>query len=335
MLTIEEKVLEGMKSANYSSKMAQELRSSVLGALHIAVPIKFYLSAPITITGSFVLESPLTFGRYRMKEIPCMSAKVFACTPRLLPRSEWTAAAKNAIHVNPANRPPDLDDHHFQMSEEGERLAMDISRYWGSAGVHLTVGFIETHDKGLRRHILEHMNAWGEAANVEFIEADLDPQVRIARWTALESPGDEGYWSNLGTDVLLIPPNRPTMNLEAFTLNTPESEFIRVVRHETGHTLGFPHEHMRQELIDRLDRKKVIAAFMANQGWSYQEVLDQVLTPLEESSVLGTYNADQTSIMCYQIDGDLTKDRHPILGGTDINELDYAFAASVYPKPKE
>jgi hypothetical protein len=43
------------------------------------------------------------------------------------------------------------------------------------------------------------------------------------------------------------------MNLEGFTMKTPDSEFHRVVRHETGHTLGFPHEHMRAELVKRID----------------------------------------------------------------------------------
>jgi hypothetical protein len=124
------------------------------------------------------------------------------------------------------------------------------------------------------------------------------------------------------------------MNLESFTMNTLDSEFYRVVRHETGHTLGFPHEHMRSAIIERLDREKAIASFMRTQGWSRQEVIDQVLTPLEESSLLGTPVADQTSIMCYQIDGSLTVDGMPIEGGMDINELDYSFAASLYPKPK-
>src|SRR5262249_10693156 len=137
----------------------------------------------------------------------------------------------------------------------------------------------------------------------------------------------------LGTDVLLIKRNRPTMNLEAFTMTTPDSEFFRVVRHETGHTLGFPHEHMRGEIIQRLDREKVIAKFMRTQGWTRQEVIDQVLTPLEDSSILGTATADATSIMCYQIDGDVTLDGEPIPGGPDINDLAFEFAASVYPKP--
>lgn len=80
------------------------------------------------------------------------------------------------------------------------------------------------------------------------------------------------------------------MNLEGFTVTTADSEFRRVVRHEAGHSLGFPHQHMRQELIRRLDRDKVIAGYTAAQGlgWTKQEVINQVLTPLEESSVSGT-----------------------------------------------
>jgi hypothetical protein len=57
-----------------------------------------------------------------------------------------------------------------------------------------------------------------------------------------------------------------------------------------------------------------------------------VLTPIEESSLLGTAHADPRSIMCYQIPGTITKDGKPITGGKDIDKKDYAFAASVYPK---
>ena len=58
----------------------------------------------------------------------------------------------------------------------------------------------------------------------------------------------------------------------------------------------------------------------------------QVLTPIEESSLLGT-TPDPRSIMCYQIPGSITKDGKPILGGTDIDQLDYEFAGRLYPKP--
>jgi hypothetical protein len=144
--------------------------------------------------------------------------------------------------------------------------------------------------------------------------------------------GPGGYWSYLGTDILHIPRSRQTMNLEGFTLNTPESEYRRVVRHETGHTLGFPHEHMRQALVDRIDPAKAYKWFLDTYGWDAATVDAQVLTPLDENSLTGT-PADQDSIMCYQLPGLITRDGQPITGGTDIDEVDYEFCGRIYPKP--
>jgi hypothetical protein len=63
-------------------------------------------------------------------------------------------------------------------------------------------------------------------------------------------------------------------------------------------------------------------------------VQEQVLTPLDERSLLAT-PADQTSIMCYQLPGSITKDGKPIVGGTDINQTDAEFAAKIYPRPTD
>src|SRR5262249_39349480 len=123
------------------------------------------------------------------------SAKTVTCVVRLLPRSEWLKAARNAIQVNPANQPPDLDDGQLQRGAEGDRLALDVTRYWGHNGVCLTVGFIDTPNLALRKHILLHLNAWARTANVSFVPSDVEPQVRIARWTVEDSPCDQGYWS--------------------------------------------------------------------------------------------------------------------------------------------
>ena len=48
--------------------------------------------------------------------------------------------------------------------------------------------------------------------NVTFTESRTNPQVRIARVP------DDGYWSYVGTDILSIPADEPTMNLEGFTM---------------------------------------------------------------------------------------------------------------------
>jgi hypothetical protein len=237
-------------------------------------------------------------------------------------------AAKHAVATYPKNLPAgasvdDLD------SDGADRLAIVVNKRWGPS-VDLTVGFLDNPDRELRDKILAHLNAWARDAAVRFHEVDTDAAVRIGRFTDYDMPGFGGYWSYVGTDIEFIARDQPTMNFERFTATTPDSELYRVVRHEAGHTLGFPHEHMRRELVERLDREKVIAAYRVTQGWSEQEVIDQVLTPLEEASIFGTELTDETSIMCYEIEGELTLDGVPIIGGVDINESDHRFASPAY-----
>lgn len=254
---------------------------------------------------------------------------VIVCTPKSLPAEMLVAAARQAVEINPHNHPPiaamtrSLPD--FILTPD--RIAVLTKKYWGMNGVKLTVGFLDNPAADLRKRIILHMNAWNKDANISFVESKVSPQVRIAR----ESGVDGGYWSYLGTDILHIPKKEQTMNLEGFTMNTPDSEFFRVVRHETGHTLGFPHEHMRKALVAKIDERKAISYFMRTQGWSEAEVRAQVLTPLEESSLMGT-EANPKCIMCYQLPGIITKDGKPIVGGLDIDKSDFAFAAKIYPK---
>jgi len=251
------------------------------------------------------------------------------CTTRLLPEDRRREAAVHAVTTYAKNLPvgTSLDD---LGGDGGGRLAVVVNKWWGPSA-DLTVGFLDNPSRELRDRILLHLNAWARDAHVRFHEVGVDPAIRISRSMDHDDPGSGGYWSYLGTDIDKIPHDRPTMNLQGFTAATPDSELCRVVRHEAGHSLGFPHEHLRQALVSRLDREKVIAAYMRTQGWDEQEVRDQVLTPLEESSILGTPLADETSIMCYQVDGALTLDGDPVLGGVDITESDHRFAALVYP----
>ena len=257
-------------------------------------------------------------------------ADPITCTPRSLPHHMWVPAAARAIDENPLNHAP---VHQLSMAVPGfhatpAHLAVLVGKFWRIGGVHLTVGFLDGPSAALRARIVRHMNAWAATANVRFRQSKVSPQVRIAR-----TP-DDGYWSYLGTDILSIPANEPTMNLDSFTMSTPESEFHRVVRHETGHTMAFPHEHMRRTLVNKIDRAKAIAFFGQTQGWDQQTVIEQVLTPIEESQLLQTPTADMNSIMCYQIPGSITKDGKPIIGGLDIDPMDAAFAAKIYPKAR-
>jgi hypothetical protein len=207
-----------------------------------------------------------------------------------------------------------------------EHLAALTTKYWRAGGVHLTVGFVDSPAQDLKERILSKFNAWGQFCNAKFVLTNTDPQIRVDR-------GPSGYWSYLGTDILMIPRSQPTMNLQGFTMQTSEAEFNRVVKHEIGHSMGFPHEHARPQLVARLDRNKTINYFRQQYGWSEQQTIQQVLTPISESSIRGTANADADSIMCYQLPGSITIDGQPIRGGVDIDPLDAQFAGELYPLP--
>lgn len=262
-------------------------------------------------------------------EAPPTDQGFIACAVRPLPKRLLVAAAKAAIDANPANA-PFLQGPSAALGANRETLdplhiALLTSKYLGKEQRVLTVSFMEPTPADLRDRIISHMNAWYDGGcGIKFKWTAGVGDVRISR-------GSGGYYSYLGEDIFHIPKNRQTMNLQGFTMTTPESEYKRVVRHETGHTLGSPHEHMRKELVERLDVNKTLQWFRQYQGWDQQTVQEQVLTPLDDRSLMST-PADQDSSMCYQLPGSITKDGKPINGGIDINQSDQAFMNKLYPR---
>lgn len=204
-------------------------------------------------------------------------------------------------------------------------LAVERRSWWGDKGKKFGVAFSTGTAPAMRDRVLARANNWSNFANVEFIHDPASPIVRVGF-----KRGD-GHWSYLGTDLLGIPAGERTMNLE-LSMRDSDEEFERVVDHEFGHTIGCPHEHMRSELVARIDVRKAERYFLKTQGWDSRTVREQVLTPVSEKSLFGTEHADEESIMCYQLPGEITIDGKPIKGGDRINANDAAFIASIYPK---
>lgn len=254
-----------------------------------------------------------------------LAPRFVPCTLKQLPAEMALRAARAAAEINPVNAPLAL-----QLSDP-QMIAAYTQKYWGPGGVNLGVAFLEPTPVSVVNRILAHMNAWaapaaGILANVRFRQASSAlAEVRISR-----APGT-GYASYLGVDILQIPKNEPTMWLESFSDATSEAEYKRVVRHETGHTLGFPHEHLRRGLIARLDREKTYAYFWRTQRWSRQEVDNNVLRAIDEKALLTPTPEDEQSVMCYALPGEITLDGRPIVGGVDIDPGDARYAAAIYP----
>jgi hypothetical protein len=247
------------------------------------------------------------------------------CTVKQLDPMDQFAAAVEATLINPANAPlfmPGAD-----VPDDPLALVVLTNKYWGSGGVDLTFAFMDGADQATVKLFAEHANAWRTEgnANVNFRwTANVnDALVRISREAT-------GYWSYLGTDIKQIARSRATMNLQDFTSRTPLSEWRRVVRHEVGHTLGFPHEHSRPDIVALLDPDKTIRYFRRTQGWSEKDVRAQILTSLNERSVMGS-KPEVGSIMCYSFSGECTLNGKSIPGGADLTETDKVTAASLYP----
>ncbi|KAL0058792.1 hypothetical protein AAF712_014499 [Marasmius tenuissimus] len=142
-------------------------------------------------------------------------------------------------------------------------------------------------------------------------------------------------WSYIGTQILeQTKPQQPTMNI-AVSPDLSNPDFVTTLLHETGHTLGFTHEHFRPGLIERIDEKEAIA-YYKTMGWTEDQTKRNVLKPLSPTHEYDlSYEMDIHSIMCYAIPNRILKDGSgDIPGGQDLSEYDKKHAAKVYPIPE-
>ncbi len=250
------------------------------------------------------------------------------CFLRRLPDDMEDQAARDAISINPMNAPRidgqaavALASMAFMAPETGWLTAF-TDRKWKN-GCKLGVKFMEPTSSDLKNKILQYANLWSPHGNISF-HLSNDGPIRLTL-------GQPGYWSNLGTDLLLVGGNQPTMCLGGFTMRTPDATFRQVVPHEFGHSAGFPHEHLRAEEIERMDRQAVLRLFRATQGWNDATIISNVLTPLDPRKIEGSASPDRKSIMAYRLPSSIFRDGVGIEGGSDLSPEDKLMAGRIYP----
>ncbi len=181
------------------------------------------------------------------------------CTASYLsdPEAQWRAT-NLAIEENEANHPAPQDlafavEMFGQMgASDPEKLGLvaTSSRLW-RPGREIRVHFMEGgRYPQARDEALRYMREWSKYANLDFVR-ERNRNASDVRVTFERG----GSWSYIGTGVLAIDNDEPTMQLGWF-LNQRRGG---VVKHETGHTCGWQHEQGSPARHCEYNRQAVIA----------------------------------------------------------------------------
>jgi hypothetical protein len=240
-------------------------------------------------------------------------AKAF-CIDRVLPEElEAEARAKTA-------------QEHGLVKPRAFELALVTQKKW-KPGRTLRICFLDG-DPAVHAKVRSYAEQWLKYANLKF-EWVAAPKADI-RISFLES----GYWSAVGTDALVeqfFRPGEPTMNFEAFSLQTPESEYSRVVLHEFGHALGCIHEHQSPAAGIKWNKEVVYRDLGGPPNNWPKDVVDHNVFNTYDATITQFTQFDKKSIMLYSFPKEWTLDGMEFPSNKELSETDTQFIASRYP----
>ena len=205
------------------------------------------------------------------------------------------------------------------------RMATEISKEWKN-GRTLTVSFIGGN-KLVKERIIRQAKLWLNHANIEL---DFSPRIKKGN-IRIGFDMNDGSWSYVGNQILSIPKNEPTMNFGWLTPTLDDEEYSRVVLHEFGHSLGCIHEHERPDNGIPWNKPKVYAYYAQKDGWSKNEVDDQVFDRYDKN-IIRAGTLDKKSIMMYPVPDELTVGKYKIGWNRILSTEDKKFIAALYPK---
>jgi serralysin len=267
-------------------------------------------------------------GKAAADQLPLDLLNIKACADKALPPELAGAGLTAAVDERPDNiLMPGMTPMAGMAVNTLDMPAMAVvaTKLW-KPGRQLRVRFMDNPSQTVRQKIEKYAHEWEKYISVRFVFGNSSSaEIRITTTAGL------GSWSYLGTDNLLIPGNKATMNYGWFTSSTPDDEFKRTTLHEFGHALGCIHEHMNPLGNIPWNREAVYRYYMTTQGWTKEDVDAQVLAKYNAASLnIGVY--DPKSIMHYPVPKELTIGQNFSVGwNKKLSTQDKKFIRQMYP----
>ena len=202
--------------------------------------------------------------------------------------------------------------------------AEEKSKFWVT-GSTINVAFLDGNDE-LKEYVKELASQWTEAANIRF--AYVTPTKSDIR-VSFEQPGS---WTYLGTDALVIPQNRPTLNLGTLKRVTNENERRRIVLEQFGHALGLIHEHQNPNGSIPWNWDAIYkSAGGPPMFWTRAEIDFNLRTPAHIDSPYRSKQFDPNSVMMHSFPPEWLREPLEISREGTLSPGDIAFVREIYP----